>query len=109
MLATDYEEVRYEYTGSTEDLQRATNRAIRLLERAQYHMEAMSKQSIKPDTTGLNGLKQQINQLMSEASKLQERLTSMTQPRTATKQAAEAAKQLHHAARSLCNAYVDLY
>lgn len=107
MLATDYEEVRYEYTGSTEDLQRATNRAIRLLERAQYHMEAISKQSIKPDTTGLNGLKQQINQLMSEASKLQERLTSMTQPGTATKQAVEAAKELHQAVRSLCNVYVD--
>lgn len=107
MLATDYEEVRYDYTGSTEDLQRATNRAIRLLERAQYHMEAISKQSIKPDTTGLNGLKQQINQLMSEASKLQESLTSMTQPGTATKQAVEAAKELHRAVRSLCNVYVD--
>ena len=107
MLATDYEEVRYEYTGSTEDLQRATDRAIKMLERAQYQMEAMSEQSIEPDTAGLDDLKQQIDQLVSEANKLKESLTSMTQTGAATKQAVEAAKELHQAVRSLCNVYVD--
>ncbi len=107
MLATDYEEVRYEYTGSTEDLQRATDRAIKMLERAQYQMEAMSEQPIEPDTAGLDDLKQQIDQLVSEANKLKESLTSMTQTGAATKQAVEAAKELHQAVRSLCNVYVD--
>lgn len=107
MLATDYEEVRYEYTGSTEDLQRATDRAIKLLERAQYQMEALSEQSIEPDTAGLGDLKQQIDQLVSEANKLRESLTSMTQTGAATKQAVDAAKELHQAVRSLCNVYVD--
>lgn len=107
MLATDFEEVRYEYTGSTEDLQRATDRAIKLLERAQYQMEAMADQSIEPDTSGLGDLKQQIDQLISEANKLKESLTSMTQTGAATKQAVEAAKELHQAVRSLCNVYVD--
>lgn len=107
MLATDFEEVRYEYTGSTEDLQRATDRAIKVLERAQYHMEAMSEQSIEPNTAGLDDLKQQIDQLVSEANKLKESLTSMTQTGAATKQAVEAAKELHQAVRSLCTVYVD--
>lgn len=107
MLATDFEEVRYEYTGSTEDLQRATDRAIKVLERAQYQMEAMAEQSIEPDTSGLGDLKQQIDQLISEANKLKESLTSMTQTGAATKQAVDAAKELHQAVRSLCDIYVD--
>ena len=107
MLATDFEEVRYEYTGSTEDLQRATNRAIKILERAQYQMEAMSEQSIEPDTSGLDYLKQRISQLVSEANKLKNSLTSMTQTGAATKQAVDAAKELQKAVRSLCTVYID--
>lgn len=107
MLATDYEEVRYEYTGSTEDLQRATDRAIKVLERAQYQMEAVSEQSIEPDTSGLDFLKQRINQLVSEANKLKDSLTSMTQTGAATKQAVDAAKELQKAVRSLCTVYID--
>ena len=107
MLATDYEEVRYEYTGSTEDLQRATDRAIKILERAQYQMEAISEQSIEPDTSGLDFLKQRINQLVSEANKLKDSLTSMTQTGAATKQAVDAAKELQKAVRSLCTVYID--
>ncbi len=107
MLATDFEEVRYEYTGSTEDLQRATNRAIKILERAQYQMEAISEQSIEPDTSGLDYLKQRINQLVSEANKLKDSLTSMTQTGAATKQAVDAAKELQKAVRSLCTVYID--
>lgn len=107
MLATDYEEVRYEYTGSTEDLQRATDRAIKILERAQYQMEAISEQSIEPDTSGLDFLKQRINQLVSEANKLKDSLTSMTQTGAATKQAVDAAKELQKAVKSLCTVYID--
>lgn len=107
MLATDFEEVRYEYTGSTEDLQRATNRAIKILERAQYQMEAISEQSIEPDTSGLDYLKQRISQLVSEANKLKDSLTSMTQTGAATKQAVDAAKELQKAVRSLCTVYID--
>lgn len=107
MLATDYEEVRYDYTGSTEDLQRATDRAIKILERAQYKMEAISEQSIEPDTSGLDFLKQRIKQLVSEASKLKDSLTSMTQTGAATKQAVDAAKELQKAVRSLCTVYID--
>lgn len=106
-MATDFEEVRYEYTGSTEDLQRATDRAIKILERAQYQMEAISEQSIEPDTSGLDYLKQRISQLVSEANKLKDSLTSMTQTGAATKQAVDAAKELQKAVRSLCTVYMD--
>ena len=48
-MAVEYEEVRYEYTGSTSDLKRATDRAIKILQQIQYQMDAVSGTDISPD------------------------------------------------------------
>lgn len=106
-MAVEYEEVRYEYTGSTSDLKRATDRAIKILQQIQYQMDAVSSTDISPDADGFQALQAPLQKLIQQAKELKSTLEHTTNTSQATADAVRVAKELNQAVRSLCASYAD--
>ena len=106
-MAVEYEEVRYEYTGSTSDLKRATDRAIKILQQIQYQMDAVSGTDISPDADGFQALQAPLQKLIQQAKELKSTLERTTNISQATTDAVRAAKELNQIVRNLCASYAD--
>lgn len=106
-MAVEYEEVRYEYTGSTSDLKRATDRAIKILQQIQYQMDAVSSTDISPDADGFQALQAPLQKLIQQAKELKSTLEHTTSTSQATTDAVQAAKELNQVVRTLCASYTD--
>ena len=106
-MAVEYEEVRYEYTGSTSDLKRATDRAIKILQQVQYQMDAVSGTDISPDADGFQALQAPLQKLIQQAKELKSTLEHTTNTSQATADAVRAAKELNQIVRNLCASYTD--
>lgn len=106
-MAVEYEEVRYEYTGSTSDLKRATDRAIKILQQVQYQMDAVSSTDVSPDADGFQALQAPLQKLIQQAKELKSTLEHTTNTSQATTDAVRAAKELNQIVRTLCASYTD--
>lgn len=106
-MAVEYEEVRYEYTGSTSDLKRATDRAIKILQQVQYQMDAVSSTDVSPDADGFQALQAPLQKLIQQAKELKSTLEHTTNTSQATTDAVRAAKELSQIVRTLCASYTD--
>lgn len=106
-MAVEYEEVRYEYTGSTSDLKRATDRAIKILQRIQYQMDAVSSTYVSPAADGFQALQAPLQKLIQQAKELKSTLEHTTNTRQTTTDAVRAAKELNQIVRTLCASYTD--
>lgn len=106
-MAVEYEEVRYEYTGSTSDLKRATDRAIKILQQIQYQMDAVSSTDVSPDADGFQALQAPLQKLIQQAKELKSTLEHTTNTSQATTDAVRAAKELNQIVRTLCASYAD--
>lgn len=106
-MAVEYEEVRYEYTGSTSDLKRATDRAIKILQQIQYQMDAVSSTDVSPDADGFQALQAPLQKLIQQAKELKSTLEHSTNTSQAMTDAVRAAKELNQIVRNLCTSYTD--
>ena len=106
-MAVEYEEVRYEYTGSTSDLERATDRAIKILQQIQYQMDAVSSTDVSPDADGFQALQAPLQKLIQQAKELKSTLEHSTNTSQAMTDAVRAAKELNQIVRNLCTSYTD--
>ena len=106
-MAVEYEEVRYEYTGSTSDLKRATDRAIKILQRIQYQMDAVSRTDVSPAADGFQALQAPLQKLIQQAKELRSTLEHTTNTSQTTTDAVRAAKELNQIVRNLCASYTD--
>ena len=106
-MAVEYEEVRYEYTGSTSDLKRATDRAIKILQQVQYQMDAVSSTDISPDADGFQALQAPLQKLIQQAKELKSTLEHTTDSSQAMTDAVQAAKELNQIVRNLYTSYTD--
>lgn len=106
-MAVEYEEVRYEYTGSTSDLKRATDRAIKILQQIQYQMDAVSSTDVSPDADGFRALQAPLQKLIQQAKELKSTLEHSTNTSQAMTDAVRAAKELNQIVRNLCTSYTD--
>lgn len=106
-MAVEYEEVRYEYTGSTSDLKRATDRAIKILQQIQYQMDAVSSTDVSPDADGFQALQAPLQKLIQQAKELKNTLEHTTNTSQAMTDAVRAAKELNQVVRTLCASYTD--
>lgn len=106
-MAVEYEEVRYEYTGSTSDLKRATDRAIKILQQIQYQMDAVSSTDVSPDADEFQALQAPLQKLIQQAKELKNTLEHTTNTSQAMTDAVRAAKELNQVVRNLCASYTD--
>lgn len=106
-MAVEYEEVRYEYTGSTSDLKRATDRAIKILQQIQYQMDAVSSTDVSPDADGFQALQAPLQKLIQQAKELKSTLEHSTNTSQAMTDAVRAAKELNQIVRNLYTSYTD--
>lgn len=106
-MAVEHEEVRYKYTGSTSDLERATDRAIKILQQIQYQMDAVSSTDVSPAADGFQALQAPLQKLIQQAKELKSTLEHTTNTSQTTTDAVRAAKELNQIVRNLCASYTD--